>query len=905
MTMRLKDLTLRIGLASTGLILFAVSNELWVQGQPFRPPLALSFSVIAWVVGITLLVLALVTHIDSQLAWFVLVGLLFAQLAYAYLQRLNCSPLTAVHTDNEMIAQFAVQALKRGQNPYAWNFSDMLRVFRDQKSLTPFLDGAFQYRLTYPILPTLVLTGFDLFGIGDVKTVSLIFHLALLVLVFVGAPARFRPIVLLPLFLSRGFILLTLNGVQDVAWSALLVGVILTWKRPVWRAVLFGLAASYRQQPWFVAPFLLIYMWNEPGTAAERRRRIANFVAISVGVFFLVNLPFILWDPRAWLLGTLEPAYASFNVHSHGLGVISQYGLAPFPRQFYTALQLSAFVIMLVIHWRHPRFVGHAFWIFPGFFFWLYYRGLFNYWIYWMPPLLLALTYRATRGAILDTKRSSSWRGTAALAASLLVLNLLWGAVYFLRRPPMDISYSLPLEVIDYGEKLVDRLQVTVTNTGDTDLAPRFAVQRDPGVQALPWVIDSGPERLQPGRSGAYAIHAGVPIRAFLVKMGGQIVVTDAGGDYWQRAVQTIPPDKSFAYPDAIVNPEFKFWPAGGNAPEAWALQTTLGDSATAGLGLVEGQSGLTVQLDKESTGGDLAIARLAQTIPFLEEFAVWVYPTAPATDPRQRAYGLELDDGEHKLWVLFGDSGDQGELGKDWSYIYLPAPLNTWSRHVIRPRKLYDSLGWQVPSFSLRRRNGLEYLARQTQLSLLVASQSRSSGIFGPLEQENPASASDGLVSEALAHPDVYYINLGSEYRRQRNYDLAQDAYREALARDAASAEAHFGLAGANFWRDDWSGAIEAFEASIRYGYHQPALVYRGLGWSYYNLDELVEAKRAFEKAILLAPDLADGYNGLGWVVLRENRCDEAVRYFEQALALDPSFPEPQQGIEKCAELE
>jgi tetratricopeptide (TPR) repeat protein len=492
-----------------------------------------------------------------------------------------------------------------------------------------------------------------------------------------------------------------------------------------------------------------------------------------------------------------------------------------------------------------------------------------------------------------------------ALTAPLLVLNLLWGAAYFLRRPPIGISYSLPLEVIDYGEKLVDRLQVTVTNTGDADLAPRFAVQRDPSVQALPWAIDSGPERLQPGQSGEYAIRAGVPIRAFLVRMGGQIVVTDAGGDYWQRVVQTIPPDKSFAYPDAIVNPEFKFWPAGGNAPEAWALQTTLGDSATAGLGLVEGKSGLTIQLDKTSAGGDLTIARLAQTIPFLEEFAVWVYPTAPATDPLQRAYGLELDDGEHKLWVLFGDSDDQGELGKDWNYIYLPAPLNTWSRRVVHPRKLYDALGWQVPSFSLRRRNGLEYLARQIQLSLLVASQSESSGVFGLLEQEDPASASDGLVSEALAHPDVYYTNLGSEYHRQRNYDLAQDAYREALARDAANAEAHFGLAEANFWSDDWAAAIEAFEASVRYGCRQPALAYRGLGWSYYNLDELVEAKRAFEKAISLAPDLADGYNGLGWVALRENDCDGAVRYFEQALALDPGFSEPQQGIEKCADLE
>jgi uncharacterized membrane protein len=38
---------------------------------------------------------------------------------------------------------------------------------------------------------------------------------------------------------------------------------VLVWQRPTLRAVLFGLACAYRQQPWLVAPFLLICIWNE------------------------------------------------------------------------------------------------------------------------------------------------------------------------------------------------------------------------------------------------------------------------------------------------------------------------------------------------------------------------------------------------------------------------------------------------------------------------------------------------------------------------------------------------------------------------------------------------------------------------------------------------------------------
>jgi hypothetical protein len=45
-------------------------------------------------------------------------------------------------------------------------------------------------------------------------------------------------------------------------------------------------------------------------------------------------------------------------------------------------------------------------------------------------------------------------------------------------------------------------------------------------------------------------------------------------------------------------------------------------------------------------------------------------------------------------------------------------------------------------------------------------------------------------LVDHALAHPDEYYLNLGSEYCRQRNVDLARQAFRIALAYNPDSLE-------------------------------------------------------------------------------------------------------------------
>lgn len=904
-----EEFILRLGFIGTGLVLFGVGLDLALQAEPFRHPFGFGLAIVAWAVGIALTAFALTTSVDSRLAWLILAGLLFALLARAYLDRLDYSPLTTNHTDNEMVAIFAVQALKRGQNPYTWNYSDMLRAYRDRGLLsTPFWDGTFQTRLTYPALPTWIFTLLSLLGIEQVRPVILAIHLLLLLLVFVGTSSRVRPVVLLPLFLLRDLASYTLNGTQDIVWSACLVGVVLTWQRPVWRAVLFGLASAYRQQPWFVAPFLLIYLWNEPGTVSERWHRIAHFVGISVGMFFLINLPFILWDPRSWWLGVFEPGYALLNVYSFGLSSLSQYGLLPFPRPFYNVLQASSLVSMLVLHWRHPRSIAQAFWIFPAIFFWFFYHGVPNYWMYWVPPLLLSLTKRLEEGTSFHpsapvTRQSSRWMRTVALIVPILSADLLWGIVLLQRDPLIETDYRVPLELAEYGHPFVSRLRIGVTNVADTALVPRFAVQRDPGVQPFPWVIDSGPEELPPGQSAEYVISARILARAFPVDVGAQIVVRDAGGDYWKRVVQTIPPDSSFAGPDLIANPGFSYWPSGGNAPAAWSLQAAAGGSGAAELDSVGGRTALTLQLTRDPDDDNLATVRLEQVITFPPEFAIWAYPTVPSSDPLQQAYGVELDDGEHRLWILFGDSDGRGSLGENSGYVYMSSPLKVWSRHVIRPAELYDLFGWQLPSFSLRHRNGLAYRARQTQLSLLIASRSQAKtlGIFGPIEQNDELLTRDVFLAEALESPETYYINLGDEYHQQRNYDLAQGAYRQALAYDPTNAEAHFRLAEASFWRDDWSQALEAFENSILYGYGQPALAYRGMGWAHYNLGEFDQAERAFEEAVQLDPNLADAYNGLGWVLLRDRRCEEAIPYFEHARALAPDFPDPQRGIEEC----
>jgi hypothetical protein len=927
-TLDLDDILQRVGLAGTAMIVFSAASALWGQGEAFRYPANLLLSVGVWAFGIAALGLSLTRPVPRRAVWLVLAGLIAVVLVYAYLQVITTTPLTASHTDNEMIAKFSLEALKHGVNPYQWNFSDMLRVYRDRGIYrTPFLDGAYQHRLTYPILPTLVMWGFDLFGIGQVRIISAIAYIALLIMIFLGTPARLRPVILLPMIGLKDHALLvfTLSGVQDIIWSALLVGMIYAWKRPVWRAVLFGLACAYRQQPWFVAPFLLIFLWHGEGSRRARLREIGTFVGISAGIFVIINLPFFVWDPAAWMRGALEPSYAAFNYTSQGIAALTQYGVAPLPRQFYSALQLSSCLILLVLYGFYARWIGQAFWVFPGVFFWLYYRGLTNYWLYWLPVMLSVVAKAASspgpfsttwRGG--DTRRASplsiTWREgrgvrlTHALPVTLVALiaaaNVALAVVYLRQDAPLKVEIVPPLNTMYLG--LVNEIEVMVSNHSDDTLTARFAVQSAQVSQPLPWHIVSGPEQLLPGESDQYMISTDMNASsAFHAQDGARLVVSDAGNHQALRAVIFIPPQAHADQPDQVANADYRYWPQNGRAPEGWTLEAGPGRIATLSLSPVEGRSALALDVESNPNAAALPLVRVYQRITFPGPFAVWVYPTLTSTDLGRAVYGIEFDDGVHRLWVLFGASDGQGVLeSENTRYVFVRAPLNEWSRQEIDLPALYAGFGWALPTTSLHyARDHVVYVAPHVTLSWMAASrfQPRAEWIFGPVEQaNNPLADPDTLIADALAHPDRYYVNLGDQHRLQRNYQQAADTYRKALSYNPASADGYFGLAESLFWLGDWPGAVEAFQTAIRLGYFSPALAYRGIGWASYNQGDYLVALSMFEQAISLLEDLdrreydstlADAYTGVGRSWWQLGDCAQAAPYFEQAIQLVPAL--------------
>ena len=148
-----------------------------------------------------------------------------------------------------------------------------------------------------------------------------------------------------------------------------------------------------KQTPWFLAPFLLIYLikTEEGKSLRERLRPTMKFAATTIAVFLAINLPFILPNPTAWFGNVMTPMAEDLVIHSQGLSSLTEVGLLSVGKVFYTVLFASVFLVLVVNYYVYFDKLRFAFWIFPGIALWFSYRALTNYIIYWTPLMLVSI----------------------------------------------------------------------------------------------------------------------------------------------------------------------------------------------------------------------------------------------------------------------------------------------------------------------------------------------------------------------------------------------------------------------------------------------------------------------------------------------------------------------------------
>ena len=193
-------------------------------------------------------------------------------------------------------------------------------------------------------------------GLPSIALPQIALFLALIAALVWATPPPYRAAVAL-------LVLATADGARQVAgsdfeiWPLALVGFAWLARDRRWlAAVLLGLACATKQTAWLAAPFYLVWVWRTAGPVVTGER-----VGIAAGTFLLVNVPWIVASPGAWLSSLLLPVSLPLLPDGSGLVGLSLAGALPLlPSWAYGLLELAGFALALGWYWRAARQMPYA-----------------------------------------------------------------------------------------------------------------------------------------------------------------------------------------------------------------------------------------------------------------------------------------------------------------------------------------------------------------------------------------------------------------------------------------------------------------------------------------------------------------------------------------------------------------
>ncbi len=149
----------------------------------------------------------------------------------------------------------------------------------------------------------------------------------------------------------------------------------------------------------------------------------------------------------------------------------------------------------------------------------------------------------------------------------------------------------------------------------------------------------------------------------------------------------------------------------------------------------------------------------------------------------------------------------------------------------------------------------------------------------------------------EAFLQSAIASDTPASREAARQAYDNAAQAYRRAISLENGAYQAHTGLAWVHHKLGDYSQARERFEQSLEVEYNQPE-AHNGLGWTLYTLGDYRAAQSHFHIALDLNSTYANALYGLGLTKEELGQPGEARRAYEQALHIDPDMDDARERL-------
>ncbi len=239
--------------------------------------------------------------------------------------------------------------------------------------------------------------------------------------------------------------------------------------------IALGLACSIKQTPWFCVPFLAVGIYLECRSAGRRPLRIVGgYLAIVAAVFTVVNLPFIIWQPRAWARGTVLPFDRPLVADGQGLVTLALHGAVrgvSLPLLTVTSVLVFVSLLAALVVW-YPGMKRIWMLLLPLTFF-VGARSLLTYLLDLFPAAIVAAVtvVAVSRPAHARTNRL---RMPWALAALVPAAGAVAVAVVAFNSVPLrlDVTSFYSTE----RATLLDSVTVDVRNTTDQTVVPHFMV---------------------------------------------------------------------------------------------------------------------------------------------------------------------------------------------------------------------------------------------------------------------------------------------------------------------------------------------------------------------------------------------------------------------------------------------
>lgn len=513
----------RAGYALSGLIVVFWGLRVWTGGSltPAYEPL----SILLIVTGLAITLLSWYGIVSRKLT--LVIVLAAATLGFGLWVHALTMTSPGYGTDEIAFDQYAAELLLRGINPYTHNLSAAYQKFLVPPTYYTYtISGHVIDRLSYPSLSFLLYVPLLLLGIHTQAGVYVdcLFWVLTAGSLAIVLPWRWKWLAVVFLSFTQ-YDAYILGGVTDSLFLPFLIIAVWRWDRfdvkqeksvAMWIGpVMLGIAMAVKQTPWFIAPFLLA------GVSIESKYRGQNpwwttsvkYFLMACLPFLLLNLPFIVWNPKAWLHGILLPLASS--TLPAGQGLVGLWLFNHIGSGNMSALSHAADVATLGLFalfvFTYPSFKRGAVALVPILFIWPT-RSFASYLIDLFPAIIVAsLTVQGTQGpsAVLTTlyRKGNAW----ARRGMFVFLTLCsMGFVAFLSQSMLG-KQPLAIQIVgvqtsgQYGT--VSGLRLRVRNRTDRALTPHFTVMLG-GYQSSFWLTPQGPTRVPPKSSKTITLDA-------------------------------------------------------------------------------------------------------------------------------------------------------------------------------------------------------------------------------------------------------------------------------------------------------------------------------------------------------------------------------------------------------------